>query len=141
MFTLKLIGGRHTMEDGTVIIKGTIIKTSVPLHTIFVRKFERIYQEESVHVMPEAPNIPTPHQPRQPEKIELPRSLEKADYGKDVTKNFPMAAEADMQVFKDSEGYVVVDPDTGEAVSLFGLKKKEVNPFLDGYLEDVVEDD
>lgn len=69
-------------------------------------------------------------------KLDHPDDTGRSELGENVTKSFPKAVEADLQVFKKGVWHYVVDPaDPAEALNEKALKADQVDGFLAKYLK------
>jgi len=148
----RLKGGSH-VQNNKIYHKGDIIDTSFDLCQLFRGKFEKVYEEVTdtgveIPNLRARPNISPP--PLADEGKEAATSEPSSDtgdvsdesqYGKDVTKDFPVAEELDVQVFEKSKWYTVIDTDDNKVLNEKKLRKKEVKTFLDELSEDDAEDD
>lgn len=60
---------------------------------------------------------------------------DETEHGKDVTSEFPTAVKLRLKVFEKSKWYVVVDVSDGSVLNVKKLREKEVQSFIEQYLE------
>ena len=132
LYTFQVLEGEHC-GNRRIYKKGDCFESNYPLDTMFINKFQRI------------PNKPLPADDR-PRVQGRTRSAAEAtremmsftfDEASNVTHMFPVAAKADLEVYKDSlGGYAVVEKGAMVKVNLadqiLGSKKK-VTEFLSAY--------
>jgi len=157
MFKFVLKSGGHVDLAGKEYKKGDTITTPINLAEKFRNKF-RLVSEDAVKPEKE-PKIVSPEDVHSVEQesedtTSTPASAirnvkptitkddldEESEYGEDVTDEFPIAKDVELQVFVKKAWYTVVDPENGNVESDPKLRKKAVNPFLEEYLEDEDED-
>lgn len=159
MFTFVLKSGSYVDLACKKYKKGDTIVTSINLAKKFRNKFELISED---FIKPEKePKIPEPaainseeqeledtaSNPVSPIRNINPKTEKKAkkvkvsEHGENVTSEFPIAKDVELQVFVKKNWYVVVDPETGEVENDKKLRKDAVNSFLEEYLEEGKDDD
>ena len=148
LFRLK--GGKH-IQDGKKYKKGDIIDTFIDLAKIFRGKFEKVSKEfveearASITTNPEIPLSveddavvePVKEQPESDFAEEESETLEEdaeVDYGKEITSEFPTAAEIEVKVYAKSNWCTVIDTRDNEVLNTKKLRKKNVEEFLQSYL-------
>jgi len=139
-FRLKKNCGSH-VEGGKIYKAGDIIETDNDLAAIFhgkdangnnrPGKFELIHDESLKDTGKEDTTRVRPD-------IAPPAANE---YGKDVSSEFPTADKVDVLVFEKSKWYTVVDKADGEVLSEKRLRRKDVEPFLEQYLNENTDED
>jgi len=152
MFRFKLIGGNH-VEDGKMYSRGSEVLTRHDLVGMFPTKFVLLETlpddfEEEVEIL-DHPYIPMPKKEKGVSIPEAPLDLQSdeddefksdvisTDYGQDVSADYPKALENDLKVFRNiaAKGYYVVKSESNEVLNVKAIRKTEVQPFLDEYLE------
>lgn len=117
----KNVGAAHTTETGRNVQRGEVFESDLPLDTLFVGKFERVYKEAEAEAEAEAPKAPdNTEQGALTEKKECVSSDRE-----DVTTEFPGAAEAGLVVVKDKKGWCVYD-EGNAPINEKPLRKKDV---------------
>ncbi len=145
LFRLK--GGNH-VEDDVTYKSGDIIDSPRDLVAMFRGKFERAFDKEleakstkgtkdkTVPSKPAIPPVSEADGKADKTKPEASPIIKEGEYGRDVTAEFPTAEELDVMVFEKSKWYTVVDNEDNKVLNEKKLRAKEVQPFLDSYLED-----
>jgi len=137
----KVKRGIHYGKDGKVYKKGESVESLNDLVAIYgAVKFERDFvaeQKAGIAVVDNKPNIPPPVDKGEDKKS---TSSPLSKYGEDVSSNFSNAAKVGVSVFEKSKWHTVVDED-GEVLNEKKLRRKDVNPFLEQYLDLDEEDD
>ena len=147
----KLKRGTHYDRNGKVCKKGDIVESSRDLVAVFSKeKFERdfVAEQKAGVVTVSKPNIPPPVDKDEDriedeveDDVEETKSESLSTYGKDVTSKFPTAEKVEVSVFEKSKWYTIVDKADGEVLNEKKLRKKEVKPFLEQYLDEGADDD
>ncbi len=132
MYKFRLVGAEHVDSAGKTHATGSIILSTTPLHKLFQNKFMLLSREKRKAA-------PEPEEDADDDE-EMPD---------DVTESFPTAKEniEDVAVYQDGKRYYVFDRDTindipfsqWQPVNPKPLKKREVEPFLDEYVERIGE--
>jgi len=150
LFRLKQRCGNH-VENGKIYEPGDIIETGRDLSSKFRNKFERIHEALKDTGKKDTDEIKRPNIPPSvgeggdtglnPSPESSPISDEEIveenlEYGEDVTSEFPTAEKLEVKVFEKSKWYTIVDTSDGEVLNEKKLRKKDVIPFLEQYLED-----
>lgn len=151
MSLYKLKGGQHNHSDGKTYKKGDLVESEANLAEIFTNKFERIYEtEEAPSVGTSFPSVKVSSAKSKVTIVDLPadskeedeeefkeedEEKEIVDRGKEVTKNFPVAVDQDLKVFKKGRLYFVYDMDPAVPITEEGLTKAKVKKFIEDYLE------
>ena len=138
----KVKKGTHYGRGGKVYKKGDSVESSRDLASVFSKeKFERDYAaEQKVGVaVVDKPNIPLPVAEVKESKEDDVKEF--GEYGEDVTSEFPTADKVEVMVFGKSKWYTVVDKADGEVLNEKKLRRKEVEPFLEQYLNDDTDED
>lgn len=147
LFRLRKGCGNHE-QNGRLYKPGDIIETSLDLPSMFkANKFERIRKTKG-HTGPadtgtviatktRPPSSPTAEDV--PEEDKNPRA--NRGYGKDVSSEFSTAKEAAVKVFRKGNWFLVVDKNDGQVLNEKKLRRKEVEPFIEQYLNPPEEDD
>jgi hypothetical protein len=159
-FRVKKQCGNHN-HNGTIYGPGDIFESDRDETKRFRNKFERVLTEDEV--MPAKPNITVPKKKRSAKKEEVEEisdastsseveDVEELDLeeevveeedepqdnrpdGKDVTEDYPTAVELEVEVFQKGIWHVVYDPADDEILSKKKLRAKQVQPFLEKYLD------
>ena len=119
MPTYKNIGGDHVFVDGSVVKNGDVCTCDEDLCAKFVNKFERVHADETTTPAPK-------------KKPKVPQKPETETGPVDVTDDFEGAAENDLKVIKENNGWSIIDD--GEVVNEKPLRKKEVAGTIEEYL-------
>lgn len=150
LFRLKKGCGQH-VGNGKLYKPGDVIETSRDLPTIFhgkdasgrnrPGKFEKVYEDLKDTGAKDTsrirkPNIPPGVSPKQETKKVVD---EESVHGKDVTSEFPTAEKVGVKVFEKSRWFTVVDTQDNSVLNEKKLRKKDVEPFLEQYLD--IDDD
>jgi len=148
MFRFKLIGGSY-VEDEKSYSRGAEVLSRHNLVKLFPNKFVLLETlpdlvEEEVDEF-DRPPIPTPKKNKVqgaavPEAPLDPSSAEEepsTGYGQDVSADYPKALSNGLNVFRNTadKGYYIVNPETNEVLNVKAIRKSEIQPFLDEYLE------
>jgi len=140
----KLKRGKHCQRDNKVYKKGDTVESSLDLVTVFGKaKFERDYEAEKkigIAAVISKPNI-SPPVDKVEDKGEGKSKSVLSPFGKDVTSEFPAAEKIEVSVFEKSRWYTVVDEADDSVLNKKSLRRKEVEPFLNQYLEGVDTDE
>jgi len=147
-FLLKNKCGTHIEpgKEGKAPVQykpGDIVQSDRDLIELFPNKFEIPPGEAG---QSNTPIVPPPDIPLPTKSVSSEDTDEKVDspsgsklvigYGKDVTASFATAAVVDLRVFEKSKQYTVVDPEDGEPLHNGKLRKKQVEDFLQKFVED-----
>ncbi len=131
---------RGVFYQGNVTYKkGSIVDTDLDLCERFSKeKFERMHELERTRgtVSAKKPSIPPPVDKGKGDTTSEPLST----YGKDVTSEFPTAADVEVKVFRKNKAYTVVDLEDNGVLNEDKLRRKDVEPFLEQYLGEEDED-
>jgi len=140
----KLKKGTHLQRD-KVYKKGDRVESLRDLVAIFSKeKFERDYEAEQragidAVAVDSKPAIPPPVD-KGADKIEksppLPEPKFESVHGKNVTSEFPTAEEIEVEVFEKLKWYTIVDLADGEILNKKKLRRKDVQSFLEQYLDE-----
>lgn len=137
-FKLRPGAGNHTEKDenGKEITyeskDETVIESDKDLCAMFVNKFDKVDIETVSSIKKKTAKKKTTKKPAKKEPEEVINPL-----GRDVTEQFPKAEEEDLKVFQTGDAFSVVETDEPDKpVHDKPLKKKDVIPFIDKYLED-----
>lgn len=133
-------GNRKTYKAGNVVPSEDDLVAKFPM------KFELVQgQTEDDNEIASVPNIPEPIKSKKTKTTVAKSNTQKSSkvikskYGEDVTEQFPLAKELDLQVFEKSKWFTVVDDDV--EVNDKKLRRKEVDSFLEDYSQIDDEDD
>lgn len=110
--TYKNNGGGHVMADGTEVAPGAVFSADPEEVEKFPNKFTRVHAA-----------VPDPD----------PDPATGPDGDRVVTDEFPLAGENGLVVTKTKAGWVVSDGE--EDLHEGPMLKKQVNPFIEEYLE------
>jgi len=142
----KVKRGTH-YRDGKVYKKGDTMESPIDQVAIYGKeRFERDFEAEQkagIVVIDSKPNIPPPvgvGVDKDGDDAEI-TSPSLSEYGKDVTSEFPTAEEMSVTVFEKSKWFTVVDADDNEVLNEKKLRRKDVEPFLEQYLDENEEDE
>lgn len=84
----------------------------------------------------EAPDASAGDTEKKPAQTGAKAGSKSAQFGDDVTADFPKAKDADFRVYKNGAGFWVVDPDEADkALNAKALKKGAVAEFIGGFLK------
>ena len=136
-------GKRTTYKAGSRIVSDEDLVAKWP------NKFSLVSVSDEAP-LPTAPDIPVLDKKKEKQSKQKQKDMEEplvetsatSEYGVDVTKDFPTAAEVNLQVFEKSKWFTVVDPDNGEVLNEKKLRRNKVENFLADYLpEDTDEEE
>ena len=124
-------GGQHVLADGTKVERGERFDCDDPdLRVNFPNKFELVnVDEKPVNAPPPVAAKPAPAP--KPDK----------DEPEDVTKDFTVDQDGNLTVLKDKKGWNVFEEGDEEPLNEKPLKKKDVQPFIDEYLDEDSEEE
>ena len=131
----KVKRGTHYGADGKAYKKGALVESSRDLVAVFSKaKFERDYaaeQKTDGTTANSKPNIP-----RSASKLKAKKSKKEvsSEHGIDVTSEFPTATKVGVKVFEKSKWYTAVDEQDDEVLNEKKLRRKDVESFLEQYL-------
>ena len=148
----RLRAGSHK-QGGKRYKKGDIVDTTFDLCSMFRNKFEVVHEDlndtgtEEETKRGKKPNIPPPvdkgkdkAEDKVVDKGTKSKSLSTL-YGEEVTSGFPTAEKVKVRVFEKLRWYMIIDCDDDEVLNEKKLRKKEIEPFLEQYLEADEEED
>ncbi|MDD5502850.1 MAG: hypothetical protein PHH26_05240 [Candidatus Thermoplasmatota archaeon] len=129
LYRLRKDVGPHR-QDGREYGPGEVIESDLPLNELFRGKFDEIEDSSPTEKMPAFPNIPAPSVVKEDSSPSNPPSPKPSFKGKDETDKYPEAVSLGVSIIKNGAWYVVVDNETGDILSDRGLRRKDVDPFL-----------
>lgn len=154
MALFKVLAGRH-VQDGKTYSKGDIVETNVDLVATFgANKFSReVMLEQSQNFRQQTESEPVAEPNVEPDAELSPSVLNTPKLGTDVSEEFSNTVDQGISVFKKAvqeKGkkrkswlFFVVDNDKDPATPLneVGLKKVQVQSFIDDLFEDEGEEE
>lgn len=127
----RLLHSVH-IAQGRAYQKGDIVESNSDLTQRFPLKFERLTASEVV----EAPSRAVPIPSEAPVAVPSAKGGGMTPFGEDVSEDFPIAGESDLQVFQKGTSLFVVDPDQpAKALNPKALKGTEVSKFIRTFLK------
>lgn len=152
-FRLKARCGDH-VEDNVTYVAGDKVMSNRNLEKLFKNKFERIHPEDDFDFAKAGPNIPSPRTVLDKDKGEEDQKSSSSKsgkyknstkFGRNITLSFPKAIAAELSVYEKDHWCQVVDRNTEdgkpEVVSEKKLREKEVDSFLETFVESENEDE
>ena len=161
-FELLKHAGDH-IQDGKTYVAGDIVESDENLENKFRGKFKRVYEAPTIKkviqptIAKKKPDISTPAkgkgegkvkstQPTEPSpepavKVEAILEHKYSEYGADVSAEFPLAEKVEMIVCEKAHWFTVIDPEDDEVMNDTKLRKKDVNDFLEQYVDPPVDDE
>lgn len=142
LFRLKKNVGNHEDSNGKIYKSGDCITSETDLTVTFKNKFEKIQDPHEIaritsnDAAESKPNIREPK-----DKKKKPKPSVHPEYGKDVTKDFELAKELSLIVYKKDSWFNIYDSENEEVVNGKQLRKKKVDGFLEKYQESLEEED
>ena len=141
LYRLKPKCGLHRQRGANgewVIYKpGDTVESDVDLTKVFKNKFEEVVSADRPTAVL---NIPLPHKDDEGGGAEEASPPRPGDYGKEVTKDFPLADELGLRVYEKYGWFTVVDPGDGTVLNEKRLRKDAVEKFLREYLPEETDD-
>lgn len=126
----EYVGGGHHDHLGTIYKKGDVAETDHDFEKMFPGMYRKL--PDAVVIMVPAPAAAEPEKAPTTPKPEAPKKSEADARGEEVTSAFDV--QKGVKVFKRGDLYHAYEGDKLKALNDKGLKKTEVESFVEKYL-------